>query len=218
VSLSKNELLYLLAYADGEVDEDEIGEVEELIAKSDEAKTVLEQQAALRQWVVEAGEKAATRGRAGSIADAVMASIDEQGGPKIIELERERAKRALNQQRIREFGALFAVAAVVALFAFWPSGTPNAPGPVAQNTAPIGASAGVPPAQSIPSAAAPTEPTEPSPESSAAAAVAASEPEVPSIDIDAVESPEHQFSIFYVPGATGANASASSVVVWIGEE
>jgi hypothetical protein len=213
MSLSKNELLYLMAYADGEVDDDELPEVEALIANSDEARRILEQQAALRQWVVDAGDKSATRGRAQGIADVVMATIDEQGGAKLITLERERAKRALNQQRIKEFGALLAVAAAVLLFFLWPSAPEQGP-VVAQET--TKAAAG--PSASAQPAATPSAPAEPAAAQDTPSAVASAEGEVPSIDVQAVESPEHQFSIFYVPGATGANASASSVVVWIGEE
>ena len=40
-TLSKNELVYLMAYADGEVDADEIPEVEALIAKSEEAQQIM---------------------------------------------------------------------------------------------------------------------------------------------------------------------------------
>jgi anti-sigma factor RsiW len=212
MSLSKNELLYLMAYADGEVDDDELSEVEALIAKSDEARRILEQQAALRQWVVDAGDTSATRGRAQGIADVVMATIDEQGGAKLITLERERAKRALNQQRIKEFGALLAVAAAVLLFFLWPSSPEQ--GPVAQES--TKAAAG--PSSAAQPAVTPAAPAAPAAAQDTPSAVASAEAEVPSIDVQAVESPEHQFSIFYVPGATGANASASSVVVWIGEE
>jgi hypothetical protein len=49
-------------------------------------------------------------------------------------------------------------------------------------------------------------------------ALATTEGDLPGVDIDAVESPDHQFSIFYVPGGGGESAHGSSVVVWIGEE
>src|SRR6202035_5782485 len=52
--------------------------------------------------------------------DAVMAEADKLGGGKVITLERERARRALNRQRVKEFGALAAVAAVFALLWAWP--------------------------------------------------------------------------------------------------
>ena len=208
--LSKNELVYLMAYADGEVDEDEMPEVEALIAKSEEAQHIMVQQAALRDWVLRDGDRRATEGRADLIADAVMAGVQGLGGAKVIAIERGRAKRELNQQRLKEFGALAAIAAAVALFALWPS---QESGPVAENTA-------VPSATPASSGTAPSGSASPSEENPPpeALAMAEGEGEVSPIDIQAVESPEHQFSIFYVPAATGANAHASSVVVWIGEE
>jgi len=212
MSLSKNELVYLMAYADGEVDADEMPEVEALIAKSEEAQHIMVQQEALRDWVVRDGEQRATEGRANLIADAVMAGIDGMGGAKVIAIERGRAKRELNQQRLKEFGALAAIAAAVALFALWPS-PENAP--VAERVAePETSASPVSPLPTPPASAPPNEETPGAPSE----ALAASEGEVPAIDIQAVESPEHQFSIFYVPAATGTNAHASSVVVWIGEE
>jgi anti-sigma factor RsiW len=209
-TLSKNELVYLMAYADGEVDADEMPEVEALIAKSEEAQQIMIQQAALREWVVRQGEQHATEARADRIADAVMAGVEELGGAKVITLERGRAKRELNRQRSKEFGALAAIAAAVALFWFWPSQQEAPVAQIQKETQPAV------PAVSAPSVSesASSDPTAPS----SAEAVANAEGEVPGIDIQAVESPQHQFSIFYVPAATGANAHASSVVVWIGEE
>lgn len=208
MSLSKNELVYLMAYADGEVDADEMPEVEALIAKSEEARQIMAQQAALRDWVIREGEQRATEGRADRIADAVMAGVEEMGGAKVISLERGRAHRELNRQRVKEFGALFAIAAAVALFVFWPA---QESGPVAELEKPaIPSASAVEPSQAEPSASPVAQGSE--------EAVATAEGEVPAIDVQAVESPEHQFSIFYVPAATGANAHASSVVVWIGEE
>jgi anti-sigma factor RsiW len=209
MSLSKNELVYLMAYADGEVDEDEMPEVEALIAKSEEAQHLMVQQSALRDWVIRDGERRATEGRADLIADAVMAGVEGLGGAKVIAIERGRAKRELNQQRMKEFGALAAIAAAVALFVLWPS-EENAP--VAEREVPAVPSASPGTAGS----AAPNE--EPLGGPSEALAMVEGEGEVSPIDIQAVESPEHQFSIFYVPAATGTNAHASSVVVWIGEE
>ena len=212
MSLSKNELVYLMAYADGEVDEDEMPEVEALIAKSEEAQHLMVQQSALRDWVIRDGERRATEGRADLIADAVMAGVEGLGGAKVIAIERGRAKRELNQQRMKEFGALAAIAAAVALFVLWPS-EENAP--VAEREVPAVPSV-TPASPGTAGSAAPNE--EPLGGPSEALAIAEGEGEVSPIDIQAVESPEHQFSIFYVPAATGTNAHASSVVVWIGEE
>ena len=209
MSLSKNELVYLMAYADGEVDADEMPEVEALLSKSEEARLVMAQQLALREWVVRDADARATQGRADAIADAVMAGVEKMGGASVISIERARAKKELNRQRVKEFSALGAIAAAVALFFLWPS--QEAP-PLAEGTVPVPSVAPEP-------SAAPPEPEAPSnaPVGPSVAAVAMAESEVPGIDVQAVES-QQPFSIFYVPSATGANAHASSVVVWIGEE
>ncbi len=208
MSLSKNELLYLMAYVDGEVDDDELPEVLALIEKSEEARQIVAQEVALADWVRADADAHATAGRADGIAESVMKRIDAEGGAKIITLERQRAKRELDRQRVKEFGALAAVAAAIALFYLWPS-TPDR---VAQGPNPDAVQSAAPVAPAPPSAApAPSAAPEPS-------AVAANEGEIPAIDVQAVESPQHQFSIFYVPAGTGANPHASSVVVWIGEE
>jgi hypothetical protein len=36
------------------------------------------------------------------------------------------------------------------------------------------------------------------------------------VDVETVESPAHQFSVFYVPAS--GNSNAQSVVIWIGED
>jgi len=207
MSLSKNELVYLMAYADGEVDADEIPEVEALLAKSEEARLVLAQQVALREWVVRDAERRATDGNADSIADAVMAGVGKMGGAAVISIERARVKKELNLQRVKEFSALGAIAAAVALFFLWPSQETQ---PLAEETVTVPSVAPEPSAPPVEPSNAPVGPS--------VAAVAMAESEVPGIDVQAVESPQHPFSIFYVPSATGANAHASSVVVWIGEE
>jgi hypothetical protein len=40
------------------------------------------------------------------------------------------------------------------------------------------------------------------------------------VDVEQVESPSHQVSVFYLPAvsAAAANSNASSVVVWIGDD
>jgi hypothetical protein len=38
------------------------------------------------------------------------------------------------------------------------------------------------------------------------------------VDVESVESPAHEVSVFYVPATASANPNASSVVVWIGED
>jgi anti-sigma factor RsiW len=205
--LTHNELIYLMAYVDGQVDADELPEVEELLARSEEAQQIVAQHRAMGDWVRESSEEKAVAGGADAIADVVLHEIDKLGGGKVISLERERARLALNRQRVKEFGALGAVAAVAA--ALWLVPTRSSPVAVAPPVAPVAPVVQAP----IPSAVSPA----PSAVPSAMAVTEPSESDPVGVDVQSVESPSHPFSIFYVPAATGVNAQASSVVVWIAE-
>jgi hypothetical protein len=222
VSLSKDELLELMAYGDGEIDGSKLAEIEALVAKSDLAKRVLARQGALRPWAARTRD-VTIRGSEG-IAQAVMARmarIEELGGATVLRVPGERVRRGLHLPRaVRALGvvpriatgfvAIAAVAASVGLAYFWLRGAPGHQAPVAAQDRKI---LGPSPTLPVPAAPPPARMTD------TPLAVASAElPEESGIDIQAIESPEHQFSIFYVPGATGANAYASSVVVWIGEE
>jgi hypothetical protein len=215
VSLSKNELLELMAYRDGEIDDNNVPEVEALVARSELAKRILEQGDPLRPWAARTRE--ATVAGSKGIANAVMARIE---GAEVPELRLGRAKVEVGLPRTLRapkfgafamgFGAFAAVAAAVGLFYLWPIGSASdqkaSLAARATRDSEIVGSFSASPAPVAPSSATTSTPI---------AVAAAAPPEEPGIDIDAIESPEHQFSIFYVPGAT---AHASSVVVWIGEE
>jgi hypothetical protein len=218
MSLSETELIYLMAYVDGQVDDDELPEVTALLERSEEARQIVRQHAALGDWVRETYDERAKAGGADQIATTVLAEIDKLGGGKVIEIEKTRSRAALKRQRIKEFSALFAVAAAAALFWLIPSTSqpvaqaPKAPAP------PVSVAAAPPPASSTPAS------STPSPADSALAMSAAAvgdlpvdDPEGAGVDVQTVESPDHPLSIFYVPAATGVNAHSSSVVVWIGE-
>ena len=216
MSLSKNDLLELMAYRDGEIDDNKVPEVEALVARSEFAKRILEQGEALRPWAAHTRE--ATAAGSKGIANAVMARIEELEGAAVPGLGPRRAKVRLGLRRILHapksgafgigFGTLAAVAAAVGLFYLWPIGASDQKAPLAARATRDGenGSFSASPAPVAPSSATTSTPV---------AVAAAAPPEEPGIDIDAIESPEHQFSIFYVPGAT---PHASSVVVWIGEE
>jgi anti-sigma factor RsiW len=209
MALSRNELTYLMAYVDGEVEDDEIPEVEALLAKSEEARQLVEQHQAMGDWVRGLGDELGNKKGFGveHIATHVMSEVEKLGGAKVITLERERAKRELNRQRVKEFGALAAVAAVAAGLYFWPSGgETGASGPV------VASLPSVAPAESDTVPPAPSDTEE---EPNAPTAVA-SNGAGGGVDVETVESPAHQFSVFYVPASHTANAQ--SVVVWIGEE
>jgi negative regulator of sigma E activity len=206
MSLSKDELLQLMAYVDGEVEEGELPEVLALLAKSDLARGIVEQHSAVGDWVRASAEEHAIAGRADGIASAVMAEVAALDGAKVVAIQRGR--HAQTRERIMAFGVLCAVAASVSLFYLWPhaAGRNGAPtGPLAVQNA-------------LPGAQEPRETASASGKPTAPVQVAAAEPEGQGIDVQAVESPDHAISIFYVPAATGADPHASSVVVWIGEE
>jgi len=212
MSLSETELIYLMAYVDHQVDDDELPEVTALLERSEEARQIVAQHAALGDWVRDSTDAQAVAGGADGIADQVLAEIDKLGGGNIIAIETARTHVALKRQRVKEFGALFAVAAVAAAFWLMPARTepvaeappvPSAKAPMntAQKSAPV-------PSDSAVAAASAADSGE---------ATAATEPDGANVDVQSVESPAHPFSIFYVPAATGPNPHSSSVVVWIAE-
>ena len=233
MSLSETELIYLMAYVDGQVDDDELPEVLELLKTNDEARQIVAQHAALGDWVRQNSDERAEAAGADRIADRVLVEIEKLGGGKVIVLEKERARHALNRQRVKEFGALVAVAAMAAAFLLMPS---QAKGPVAANGPKPPSSAM--PMPLLPVGAPPTNTggtgsvVAVAPSSSAngdgevavatntgtegTAGTGDGEGDAP-MDVQTVDSPDHPFSIFYVPAATGLEAHASSVVVWIGE-
>ena len=200
MSLSRDELEYLSAYVDGQIDDEDAPEVDEVLAKSEDARRFIEDVSALGDWVRREADDKAAAAKADAIVIDVLAEAEKLGGAKIIQLERERARRALNRQRVKEFGALVACAACLALLWGWPR---EAAPPMAVATGP--------------------KPVVPAPPPSGAPSPAAtsSDEEVlfagkePGVEVDSVESP-HQVSVFYLPGV--ANANASSVVVWIGDD
>jgi len=228
MSLSETELIYLMAYVDRQVDDDELPEVEELLKNSEEARQIVAQHAALGDWVRQNSDERAEAGGADRIAGRVLVEIEKLGGGKVIMLEKERVRHALNRQRMKEFSALFAVAAMAAAFLLLPSQGkgPVATGPTPSVSVKVPKSA-VPPGTPGADPAGPGSVVAVAPTASAEGeAVVATNPSNPGnaegegdtpIDVQSVESPDHPFSIFYVPAATGLEAHASSVVVWIGE-
>jgi anti-sigma factor RsiW len=199
MSLTPDELEYLMAYVDGQFDDDETPEAEALLAKNDEARRLVDNVMAVGDWVREASDAKAAK--ADGIADAVMDEAEALGGAKVILLEREKARRALNRQRVKEFSALAAVAAAVALFYALPNNAGQQPDVIAQVPPEMRAKPAPTEAPVAPPSAAPEEPAFASTDEG--------------VVVDSVES-AHQVSIFYLPGV--ANANASSVVVWIGDD
>ena len=206
MSLSEDQLISVMAYVDGQLDDDDVKEVEVLLAGNDEARRLVQELGATGDWVRESCREKAVAAEADKIANAVMAEAEALGGGKVITLERVRARRALNQQRVKEFGALAAVAAVFALIWAWPGA--RTPDPHDAETVAKGP-AFVSPMPRPPEKTTPDKPATAPPETSPQLAVGSNE----GVDIENVESP-HQVSVFYLPVT---NKNAASVVVWIGE-
>ncbi len=211
MSLSETELIYLMAYVDGQVDDDELPEVTALLERSLEARQIVAQHAAMGDWIRETADAHAAEASADRIAGRVLAEIEKLGGGKVIDLERERARVALNRQRVKEFSALGLVAAMAAAFLLMPAAKESAPVAVREHAAPSSESK---------SPAGPTPPTSAAPPDPSPSAVAlAGEGEsdtADGVEVQSVDS-ESPVSIFYMPAVTGLNAHSSSVVVWIDE-
>jgi len=143
MSLTENELIYLMAYVDHQVDDDELPEVHDLLERSEEARLIVAQHAALGDWVRTSNDLRAAEAGADRIASHVMTEIESLGGAKVIEIERERGRVALNRQRVKEFGTLFAIAAVVLAFWAMPTKKPDVVA-VAPSTRPDGRAERVP--------------------------------------------------------------------------
>jgi anti-sigma factor RsiW len=199
MSLSKEALLELMAYADGELEGEDAQRVEALLATDEEARTFVASLAPVGEWVARAEEEHAVASGADSIASAVMEKID--AGRRPVSLDDARRKR-LRERITWVVAGVVAVAAGVAVYLR--SEVPGAaPGPVAVT----------PPAK----APAPEKATTPNEGHTAVAANTTAPDEEPGVDVDTVESP-NEVSVFYVPAvAAAANLNASSVVIWIDE-
>ncbi|HEY1690747.1 MAG TPA: hypothetical protein VGG39_01210 [Polyangiaceae bacterium] len=215
MSLSRENLIDLMALADGELEGDERARVEKLAAGSDEARHVVEamQGSVLGDWLDEmnAGKLAAADG----IAEAVMAKIaadatGQTGGQGVVRLADARAKRSKAPLYFGMGVGVLAVAAAIALYAR--SGdAPDVPqAPVASVTPP-------PPAPTAQPVVAP-EPT-----SSALNEVAQQAANAGlGVEVDEIDSPAHDVTVFEIPGvgvaAAAGQAAPSSVVIMISDE
>lgn len=216
MSLSRDQVLRLMAYADGELDEEDRAGVEALLASNDEARCVVAamEGSAIGEWVRTAQEERAVAaleklGGADSIADSVLAKI-ETPQQVVVDFASARARQQ-KQAGSRRTGAIvvgvLALAAGVALYiASERSKNPGVSVPVAVTN---------PPTQQAPTPQAPTAPTSTEqPSVTPPAAVAGAEQ--PPVEI---ESDSSDVSVYYVPTSPGAaaNVNATSVVIWFDE-
>ncbi|AKU98071.1 hypothetical protein AKJ09_04735 [Labilithrix luteola] len=179
MTLSSDNMLKLMAYADGELAGDDLTEVEKLLATDADAVRFVNDIANLGDFVQE-GHATRAGGAIASfdIADAVMAKIaaEPKAAPAVkaepaavTSLAAERAKRSRRTQIAGGVAAALALAAALFLVAR-PQETPMAPAPVAVNA-------------SEPSNA-PVE-----------------------VDVTATDTPGQSVSVFYLPAANEVTTS-----------
>jgi anti-sigma factor RsiW len=191
MSLSRQTMLELMAYADGELPSADHARIEQLLASNDEARRVVGAIGELSEWVDEAYEEPSAV-LSNDIATVVMARVKSLP-------QTERVAPVVDLASVRRTRILAVAVAAVALAAgvmLYNRGEPRtAMGPDRATPPPIATLPATPPAPSAP----PIE-------------VAAAG----GVDVEHVESPSHEVSVFYLPAVAAANAS--SVVVWIGDD
>lgn len=191
-ALSSDDMMKLMAYADGELEGAERAEVETLLATDETALRFVEQVAGLGDIVKERHASRDAKAIATfDVADAIMAKVEQtaqpaagarsEGGAKVVSLADARARR-----NTVVGGVLAAVAVAASIFLF----TRPEEAPMGQGGAPAKMAA---------------NPATPAP---------AADPSEPGVEVSAVESPGNTVSVFYLPSG---NELTTSVVVWVDE-
>jgi anti-sigma factor RsiW len=187
-TLSEETMLELMAYADGELEGEDLTRVQTLIASNPEAERVVSSMHTLGDCLrVSEGARRVPK-IVDRIAADVMAKI-EKATPVVVPLA-PRPIRLRNAIITGAVSATIAMAAGWAMFLRAPEPMPTRVAIAPKVTAPV-----VPPAAPV-------------------------TPDGTGVDLDQVESPAGQVSVFYVPavaaGAAGENVS--SVVLWLGDD
>jgi anti-sigma factor RsiW len=207
MSLSRETLLELMAYADGELEGDAVGRIEALLASSSDARRVVESIARVGdelERVYPRPEGAAYE----TIADRVMlgvariqAEAPEQHLPRAGKLT---DLRGVRERRVKVGAAVLAAVALAAgiVLTAWHTDQ-GAPGAVVAGN--VGVSA-----QMI----APVPAPPPRAPGSSASGIAA--PSVAGVEVEQVDS-ARDVQVYYLP-SMGGNGAASSVMVWIDDK
>ena len=228
-TLSRDAMLELMAYADGELEGDDLARVEALVASSDEARRIVQSMGGVADWVRVADEasprREASHRMADGIADGVMAQIAMSVAAPLgsaaspaspsISLDAARTRRASRRApgRLAAAGVgLLALAAGTVLLLRSNGGGVDAPHAAhTKATKTVVAQSEGPSIGPLPGSGA---------ASGVEAVAQAGADDVSGVDVEQVESPSHQVSVFYLPAvaAAAAGSNASSVVVWIGDD
>ncbi len=200
MSLSHQTVLQLMALADGELDGEDKERVEKLVAESEEARRIVAtmRRAEVGSWLGQAVTDRAGAGGADGIAHAVMAKIGADG---VVSLSNHRARRSPRLQvAIAGASAALALAAGIAAYVHSGATRPDERAPVA--------SVGVPPVDFEAPSARLAQQAGPGP--------------VDGVEVNEIDAPSREVSVFEIPaGAAAAIASpsrGSSVVVWVDED
>jgi anti-sigma factor RsiW len=203
MSLSHETVLELMALADGELEGEEKARAERAVAESDEARRLVAgfQARHVAEWLVASAEERAVA--ADGIADAVMAKVVRQGaeGGGVVRLAEARGP---GRRAGVAAPAAFAALALAAGIAMVLRGGDRE----VEERAPV-ASVAIPPvAEDVPSASALAQHS-PAP--------------LLGVEVDEIDSPSRDVSVFEIPVGTAAAAAAnagqpSSVVIMIEDD
>jgi len=210
MSLSRETLLELMAFADGELDPAARTRAERLLAESAEARQIVDglraHSSVVGAWL---GEVLAPRAsQADAVADAVMARLEGAHDPGGV-VQVAPSGRPRSRRRAIQATAIAALACAAAALVYVRSSSPGSgdvamPAPVAR----------------VPTPASPSAVPGPAPSATALAAGDGVPP--PGVEVDEIDSPSRNVSIFEVPlgrAAAAAEATrASTVVVWIDDD
>jgi negative regulator of sigma E activity len=207
--VNKAELLQLMAYADGELSDEERDEIARLVDADETAGQVAEQMGTLGDVIraVHADRTSSKAVATFDIADAVMADVAdvEPERPSMSPSQPVAKVHSLEDARRRRVGLAAGVAAALALAAGFIVMARNGD----ERTV---AEVPVTPVTPVTPSAAPSP--EPAPPVQVASADPVPAQGGPGVEVDAIESPGHSVSVFYLPNA---NEVSTSVVVWIDE-
>jgi hypothetical protein len=217
MSLSRETMTELMAFADGELDGEARTRMEKLAAESPEARRLVDamRSPALGVWLAEGMEERTAA--ADGIADAVMAKIDaarkDAGIEGVVRLSAARPRRSsITRGQVAAMAGFLALAATILLYMRNDREGSDLAAPVASAVVPT---AIVPSAEPPPAAA------------TTAMAQAAPPPQGQApgqgVEVDEIDSPAHGVTVFEIP-ASGMAAAASggppppSVVIMIEDE
>jgi anti-sigma factor RsiW len=201
MTLSREAMMDLMAYADGELDDASRARVEALLRTNAEARGVVDAMGTLGDAVRSTAELSGEAGaKVDAIADGVMATIARapaaDGEKKVVSIAPARAKRGGAAA-----GIFVALALAAAVLLFLKNGDrassvakeePLAPGAAASPAASVFGT-NTPPAEAV------------------AQGEGSDEPEDPGVNLEEASSPKNKINVYFVPQSN----AMTSVVVWI---